>query len=271
MRDAECVELLQWAAPRMGLRWSAFRRVKRQVCKRVRARARTLQLADAQAYVQYLEGHPDEWEALEAMCGITISRFYRDSTVFDALAEDVLPLLARQLRAGEPLRVWSAGCASGEEPYSIALIWELCVSPRVPGHELQVIATDRDPGLLERAEAARYRHSSLRELPSDWSARAFTNLGETWCLDPTLRRTVTFECQDLRRTMPSGYFHLILCRNLAFSYFDDREQCAVRRALLERLTPNGHLVVGLNEAVPDEDEELERLPQSPYIYRRSAH
>src|SRR3954464_10873763 len=125
MRNAECVELMQWALPRLGLRWSAFRRVKGQVCKRIRTRVQALGLADARAYAQYLECHSDEWGTLEAMCGITISRFYRDHPVFDALAQDVLPMLTCQLAEGEPLRVWSAGCASGEEPYSIALIWEL--------------------------------------------------------------------------------------------------------------------------------------------------
>lgn len=271
MRDAECVELMQWAAPRMGLRWCAFRRVQRQVCKRIRTRARALELADAAAYAQYLESHPDEWTTLEAMCGITISRFYRDRPVFDTLEQHVLPRLARELREGEPLRVWSAGCASGEEPYSIALLWEFSVSVDFPGREFQVVATDRDPHLLARAEAACYRHSSLRELPRDWVARAFTNVGGTWCLDRNLQRTVTFECQNLRRAMPSGPFHLILCRNLAFSYFDLSEQARVQSALIERLTPGGHLVLGLDEALPETGAPLEQVPQSPYIYRRSAH
>ncbi|HKP59425.1 MAG TPA: CheR family methyltransferase [Polyangiales bacterium] len=267
MRDAEYFDLMRWALPRMGLRWSAFRRVKRQVCKRIRARVHALELTDAQAYAQYLERHPDEWATLEAMCGITISRFYRDRPVFDVLAKDVLPRLTSQLEPGESLRVWSAGCASGEEPYSIALIWELEVSPRFPGRELQVIATERNRHLLARAAAACYRHSSLRELPAAWVASAFTNVADGWCLDPKLLSSVTFERQDLRRTMPSGPFHVILCRNLAFSYFELSEQHAVQRALVERLSSNGHLVIGLNETLP-EAEQLEQLPQSPYIHRR---
>jgi hypothetical protein len=78
MQDAECVALLRWALPRLGLRWPGFRKVRRQVCKRINRRIKELGLADVAAYREHLERVPEEWPRLDALCRITISRFYRD-------------------------------------------------------------------------------------------------------------------------------------------------------------------------------------------------
>jgi chemotaxis protein methyltransferase CheR len=266
MSDSQSEELLAWALPQLGFRWAAFRRNKRQVLRRVRARIARLGLADAHAYREFLASHSHEWAELEALCGVTISRFYRDGALFDCLRQQVLPSLASQLRAGEPLRVWSAGCASGEEPYTLALIWEIELAAHHPGHSLEVLATDRNPQLLERANHACYRHSSLRELPPQWIARSFTQRGDVCSLDRSLRRRVKLECQDLRRMLPEAHFDLILCRNLAFSYFDHGEQRRVLRALIERLTPGGYLAIGLGERLP-ETVELQQLPECELLYR----
>src|SRR6185295_20147796 len=122
-----CVELLQWALPRLGKRWQGFRNVRGQVCKRIARRARELGLADLEAYRAHLEAHDDEWPVLDALCRVTISRFYRDRAVFDRLRLEILPAFAERAAArGESVvRAWSAGCASGEEPYTLAMIWSL--------------------------------------------------------------------------------------------------------------------------------------------------
>src|SRR5438477_9810042 len=118
----DCVEFLQWALPRLRMRWDGFRKVRRQVCRRIERRSRELGLTDLAAYRDYLERRPDEWARLDALCRVTISRFYRDRETFAALEQEVLPALAR---GGAEIEVWSAGCASGEEPYTLALLWKL--------------------------------------------------------------------------------------------------------------------------------------------------
>ncbi|MHC4932157.1 MAG: CheR family methyltransferase, partial [Planctomycetota bacterium] len=164
--DQECVRFLQWALPQLRFRWRGFRKVRGQVWKRIRLRLRELDLVDADAYRGHLHAYPDEWRHLEALCRVTISRFYRDRRVFERLGSAVLPGLAAR-----ELRCWSAGCASGEEPYSVAILWRIGLASKAP---LRLLATDSDPHLLERATAAVYRRSSLRELPEAWIARAFT-------------------------------------------------------------------------------------------------
>jgi chemotaxis protein methyltransferase CheR len=99
--DQECVEFLQWALPRMQMRWSGFRKVRRQVCRRIQRRMQVLE-KDVQGYREFLEAEPEEWDVLDALCRITISRFYRDRAVFAYLQTTVLPALAE---AWQPMRV----------------------------------------------------------------------------------------------------------------------------------------------------------------------
>jgi chemotaxis protein methyltransferase CheR len=93
MTDADCVAFLQWALPRLGRRWAGYRKVRRQVCRRVSRRIGELGLTSFAEYRKYLERDPDEWPRLDAMTNITISRFYRDRAVYDFLLSEVLPAL----------------------------------------------------------------------------------------------------------------------------------------------------------------------------------
>jgi chemotaxis protein methyltransferase CheR len=253
MRDRECVALLQWALPRLGLRWAGFRRVRRQVCKRISRRMAELGVPDAAAYRRSLEADPAEWPALDACCWISISRFYRDRRVFEDLAREILPGLARAAiaRRQRPLRAWSAGCASGEEPYSLRLVWDLAVAPGLPDARLHIVATDANAQLLERARRASYPASALEDLPAPWRSRAFEGLDGGYRLRDEFRRGVEFRRQDIRKAMPGGSFDLILCRNLAFTYFDLALQRAIQRKLAQRLAPGGALLIGAHEALPE--------------------
>lgn len=125
MSNRDCTALLQWALPHLNHRWEGYRRVRRQICKRLAARVDALGLADMPAYRKRLEEDLAEWTALRATLRVTVSRFFRDRGMCHALAQSILPALAElALKKGEEtLRVWSAGCASGEEPYSVSVLW----------------------------------------------------------------------------------------------------------------------------------------------------
>jgi chemotaxis protein methyltransferase CheR len=272
VNDSDCVAFLQWALPRMGLDWPGFRKVRRQVCKRLARRIAELGLADVHAYRSLLESNADEWKALAPLCTVTISRFYRDREVFDALGSAVLPSLARAALARGAARIecWSAGCGSGEEAYTLALQWRLQLVPAFPGLSLHVLGTDLDAHLLERARAACYPEGSLRELPRDWRARGFNQRARAWCVVDTCRAGVDFERQDLLVASPDVRFDLILCRNLAFTYFGPE---AARRALErieERLRPGGALVIGVHERLPSPAPAFEPWPAARATYRRAG-
>jgi chemotaxis protein methyltransferase CheR len=243
---------LRWALPKLGLRWEGFRGLHGQVCKRIARRVRSLGLASVAEYRARLEQEPAEWVALDKLCRVTISRFYRDRGVFDRLAEDVLPTLAqRALDEGRhEISAWSAGCASGEEPWTLHLVWRMALAARYPELSFVVRASDSDEDLLLRARAACYGPGSLRELPDVWRERAFLPVEGGYQLGDELREGVTFVHEDLRSAAPGGGFDLVLCRNAAFTYFAEDLQ----RLTLERfracLLPGGILVIGRHEKLP---------------------
>jgi len=272
MNDTECVHFLQEALPRLNLRWPGFRKVRKPVCKRIDRRLRELSLDDTSAYADYLAVHPKEWQTLDSLCRISISRFYRDRGVYDALRDDVLPNLANAAtrRGGDSIRIWSAGCASGEEPYTLTLLWTLSVAQQFPDLNLHIIATDADARLLERAAQGVYPRGCLKELPHDWITEAFEDCGGDFRLRLKFRSGVTFAHQDIRNECPDGPFDLILCRNLVFTYFDLALQKTVLERLAARLRAGGYLVIGKQESLPAMTAGFTPLDQRLPIYRRQA-
>ena len=258
MDDQECVRFLQWALPRLRMRWAGFRKVRRQVSRRIDRRLRELELPDVAAYRSYLEERhqdtDDEWRILDSLCRITISRFYRDRGLFDQLADVVLPELAEQaMTQGRPgLRCWSAGCASGEEVYTLRILWNLRLQPRHRQLGLHVLGTDTDSFLLERAKVGLFPWSSLKELPVEWLALAFDREGTQYRLRDRYRDDVELQLSDLRQSVPDQVFDLVVCRNLAFTYFEEAQQHQVLARIREHLHPGGALFIGVHEQLPAE-------------------
>ena len=269
MNDRECVELLQWALPRLGLRWRGFKNVRRQVCRRVAARAAELGLEDLASYRARLERDPEEERVLSSLCYVTISRFYRDHRVYDALRDTFLPRLAEaaRWRGARLLRAWSAGCASGEEPYTLAILWQLALAERFPELLLDVVATDFDAAVLVRAERGCYEPTSLSELPEAWREEAFEPEGNLSCVREPFRAPVTFRREDVRTWAPPAPLDLVLCRNVAFTYFDEAAQRDFVSRVVARLVPGGLLVVGAHEAVPSGIDDLEEVGALIYARR----
>lgn len=265
-RKADCTELLQWALPQLGLSWTGFRKVRGQVCKRIRRR---MQAVDDRSFAEYrsrLAADPAEWVVLECLCRVTISRFCRDRPVFDMLSSHVLPILAQQAQEeARDIRIWSAGCASGEEPYTLAVLWNLRTQPE-PAIRLSIVGTDIDETVLGRARRACYTRGSLRELPRDLLNQAFQTVDGELCLREEHRQAVSFLRQDIRKDVPAGPFDLILCRNLAFTYFAPSLQARVLARMLGVLRSGGFLVIGDGEGLPSEAPDLVAMAGSRCIF-----
>lgn len=265
MTDRECVEFLQWALPRMRMRWPGFRKVRGQVCKRIGRRIAALDLPSVAGYQAYIDANTNEWKTLASLCRVTISRFYRDRGVFDHIGNRVLPRLARSAEAD--LRCWSVGCASGEEAYTIEILWQLRARSTKSGRTLQVLGTDSDAVMLDRARRAAYPASALKDLPADLMTRAFERTDDEFLVKTQFKENVHFEKQDVRESMPAGPFDFILCRNLVFTYFDESLQQDILHELLARLTTGGLLVTGVHESLPTRDVGL--IAEVPGIYVRT--
>jgi chemotaxis protein methyltransferase CheR len=265
----DCVAFLQWSLPQRGLRWAGFRKVRRQVCRRLRRRMAALEIGSFDDYRARLDADPPEWRNFDDCCHITISRFYRDRGVFDALSRRVLPDIAARAEAeGRDARAWSAGCASGEEAYTLRILWDLELADRHPGVPLSITATDVDRTMLARARSGCYAKTSLRELPPRLVAQAFDAVGPQFCVKPR-HRGIQFLDQDLQSQAPADRFDLILCRYLAFTYFVPGLQQNVLGRILERLLPRGYLVIGTHETLPA-TARLAPLDHAPQVFQRRA-
>ena len=265
--DNECIIFLQWALPQLRMRWAGFRKVRKQVCKRIKRRMKTLGLPHFSAYRTWVEHHPSEWQLLDDMCRITISRFYRDWDVFDFLTNALLPQMAEKaVRENRPLRCWSAGCASGEEPYTLALIGHFVLKEKFPELDFQIVATDIDQRLLERARTGAYPHGSLKGLPEEWLAKAFSNKGNEYQIHACFGSNIEWLQQDIRDTIPPGLFDLVLCRNLVATYFEARLQAAIFHQIKTALRPGGILVLGCHERLPQGVEGFSVKAEKMNIY-----
>jgi chemotaxis protein methyltransferase CheR len=269
VRDAEGVAFLRESLPKLGLRWQGFRKVRRVVYRRLERRLAELQLPNLTAYRAYLAANAHEWTVLDSFCRIPVSRFYRDRRLWEFVTDVVLPALAATVieRGADEVRCWSAGCAYGEEPYTLAIVWRLRMEPRFPSLRIHIVATDAEPEMIRGARRARYPPHALRDLPAPLRAEAFTptvdglRLGDSYCRD------VEFLVQDLREAVPTGTFDLILCRYVAFTYFDEAAQSRTLASFVRKLAPSGAFVIGVGESLP----RSERSGLVPWVPRLGVY
>lgn len=272
MHDDDCMRFLQWSLPQLQMRWRGFSRVHKQICKRLAARLAELNLDNMATYQYHLTQHPEEWQNLDTLCRVVVTRFYRDKRVFAELAARVLPQLAASALANgrRQLRAWSIGSASGEEPYSVAILWQQQLAPRFPQLQLSIVGTEVDSYLLQRSRYACYAPNTLKNLPDEMRNTAFTRTDERYCLKPLYQAMVEFRQQDIRTTLPDEHFDLILCRNLVFTYFDETLQHLILKRLLSRLLPEGWLLLGIHETLPSSEGSLQVVSERLGLYRRIA-
>jgi len=272
MHDDDCVKFMQEFLPKLGYQWKGFRKVRKQVCKRIRHRLRELDLSDLPSYRQYLESNNEEGKVLDFLCNITISRFYRDRVIFNRLEAEILPLLAEQTtqNRAKQVRCWSVGCCSGEEPYTLQILWKLSVLPQVETDiPLWIMATDRDCSLIERAKKGIYPEGTFKDMPPEWKVQAFENLENNFHIKEFFQQNVQFLKQDIRKDLPDGEFELILCRNLVFTYFQDNLQREIFYRVMTKLKPGGFFIVGIHETIPEGQNIL--IPVGKCTYKKSTY
>jgi chemotaxis methyl-accepting protein methylase len=263
---AEYDRFLRALAPELGIDWRKYRR--RQSRRGLLARLSALGLGDLDSYRDRLLSDPGEAERLIAALRVTVTRFLRDPEVWSELVEVVLPELLRGLPSKAALRAWSVGCCGGEEPYTLALLWEGLPRSLRAGHGLKILATDLDEAVLSRARAARYPASATRSLPGELREVGFEGEGRRLRVADRIRRRVRLEKADLLVDPPPTGCRLVLCRYLAFTYYRGERLARASAALLASLAPGGALVTGTREPRPPElDSRFEPWPGTTRVFR----
>ncbi len=238
----------------------------------IAARMEALGERDALAFVERLEsGAAQELRALLPLVTVGKTEFFRDSNQFKALRAQVFPqMLARARREMRPLRVWSAGCATGEEPYSLAM---LAADLKVEPEGLELLATDVNPEAVDRARQGRFATRRLATVPAEMIERFFVREGEEYQANEGLRsyiRFATHNLADVAFPVPKsgGLWDVVLCRNVII-YFDGPTTAKVIGRFFDRLVEGGYLCLGYSESLYriSSDFELTEVEGS-FLYRR---
>jgi chemotaxis protein methyltransferase CheR len=237
--------------------------------RRLAARIRAAGFRSAEAYVSCLADDSAEQELLLAALSVHVSHFFRNPSVFKALEHQILPDLAkRNSREKAKLRIWSVGCAHGEEPYSLAL---LCQRAELKPQRVSIIATDLSPEALRKARQGYYSEDRLIEVPMQMRQEFFFESGRSVQLCESIREQVQFFRHDILADQPFYRAELILCRNLLI-YFSRQQQQQVLEKLAGALLPGGYLVLGRAETMATSCRHLFNcVDPAERIYQRVAN
>ncbi len=202
-------DFLKEVAPLFGLQWRPFRR--RGIKRKIEGRLSEAGLSWLDEYLLKVKKDPEEQVLLSEIFTVTISRFYRDREVFDFLGNSIIPAIIKDKKGTEELRAWSIGCANGEEPYSLSLLWRTKFERDFPKVRLEILATDINETLLKRAKIGRYKESSLKEVPEEIIRRFFIIENGFYRIDRSIRESVEFRKHDIVHEKPFGGKDIVFC------------------------------------------------------------
>jgi two-component system CheB/CheR fusion protein len=216
-RDPAFEALLDFLKASRSFDFTGYKRST--LMRRVQKRMQTVEIGTFEAYRDYLEVHPEEYGALFNTILINVTSFFRDGEPWKVLAQEFIPAIVSRKRAGQPIRVWSAGCATGEETYTLVMMLAEALGPEQFRERVNVYATDWDDEALAHARQATYTADDLEALPEGYRERYFEEAGQRWSFRGDLRRHVIFGRHDLAQDAPISHLDLLVCRNVLM-YFN---------------------------------------------------
>jgi chemotaxis protein methyltransferase CheR len=245
--------------------------------RRFDIRMRANNVRSYREYAGLLERDPPEYTELIEALTIPVTEFFRDPDVFEDFEKTIIPkLIADKKRKKQKIiRVWSAGCASGEEAYSIAMSMNEFLGPKLDDFILSIQGTDIDDGALAKAEKGEYTPKKVKKVPGVYLRKYFSFDGEKYKIDEGLKRLVKFEKRDLISGKPHQYFDVIFCRNVLI-YFSREAHKKVHMRLYDALNDDGVLIVGKTELLHGKTREMfvsvgeKGIYQKPSRFRRPS-
>jgi two-component system, chemotaxis family, CheB/CheR fusion protein len=237
--------LLQYLRETRGFDFSGYKRTT--LLRRIAKRMTHVRVSDHGAYLDYLQANPDEFAALFNTILINVTSYFRDAEAWDYLRTEILPKLIDGKAPYEPIRVWSAGVASGEEAYSVAMLLSEVLGASEYRERAKIYATDVDEDALSHARQGRASDKDLEEVPTSLREKYFEREGDDhYVLRSELRRSIIFGRHDLVQDAPISRIDLLVCRN-TLMYFEPEAQARILARLHYALTDKGYLFLGKAE------------------------
>jgi chemotaxis protein methyltransferase CheR len=267
--------ILNYLKEKRGFDFSGYR--TSMVERRVQERFPSTKCKNYSDYLNYLHEKPAELDKLLDVLTINVSRFFRDTLTFEYIADRVLPAIVREKQGAQDrsLRVWSAGCSMGEEPYSMAILIHELFEKEALDNQIQIFATDIDATILKKAKKAVYPFEGIKSVKYRLLKKYFVSKGKLFQLLPEIKDLVSFSAYDLldkKSYAPPesifGSFDMLFCRNVLI-YFDTKHQDQIFDKLYRSLSKDGYLVLGEAEIPSSKyQRRFRKVNECCHIYQK---
>jgi two-component system CheB/CheR fusion protein len=264
--EEDLEDLLTFLKEQRGLDFTGYKRAS--LNRRVRRRMAMVGVDTFEDYHDYLVMNPDEYTTLFNTILINVTGFFRDAEAWSHLRRDLLPDLLER-RQGLPIRVWSAGCSSGEEAYTLAMVFAEALGVAEFRERVKIYATDIDEDALAVARQATYTERDVREVPDELRERYFERQGQRYSFLKELRRSVIFGRNDLVQDAPISHVDVLACRN-TLMYFNAEVQAEVLQRLHFALRPDGILFLGKAEMLLSHSSLFRPLELKRRFFRKAV-
>jgi two-component system, chemotaxis family, CheB/CheR fusion protein len=242
--DQDLEVLLDYLRRSRGFDFTGYKRTS--LTRRLDKRIQEVGADGYLSYLDLLEVDPEEFAQLFNTILLNVTSFFRDPPAWEYLSAEVVPQLTTDKPDGEPIRIWSAGCASGEEAYTLAMVVAETLGPEAVRERVKIYATDVDEEALSQARQARYTAKQVEGVPPELLERYFDRNGDGYVFSKELRRSVIFGRHDLIQDAPISRIDLLVCRN-TLMYLNSETQAHVLARLSYALREGGYLLLGKAE------------------------
>jgi two-component system, chemotaxis family, CheB/CheR fusion protein len=266
-KDENFEALLLYLKQSRGFDFTAYKRSS--LMRRVQVRMQAAGIGTFPEYHDYLQVDPDEFTRLFNTILINVTSFFRDGPTWTALADTVLPALLSELGPTDPIRVWSAGCASGEEAYTVAMLLAEAVGPDQFRERVKIYGTDVDEEALNQARVGSYDARAVEEVPPELLQKYFDRVNDRFIFSKELRRRVIFGRHDLIQDAPISRVGLLTCRN-CLMYFNAEAQARILARFHFALREHGILILGKAETLLTHSINFGAVDVKRRIFTKSA-
>ncbi|QDU10872.1 chemotaxis protein CheB [Gimesia aquarii] len=264
-RDAETTAIFRMFRQQYGIDFSYYKAstITRRLDRRVQL-TNTPTLAE---YLKRLQEDPHELDVLYRDLLVEVTQFFRDQEAFEKLKKEVIPEIVKATNTRSEIRVWVTGCATGEEAYSLAMLFDDCIRTIGSDADLKVFATDVHRTSLELASTGVYSREAVLGVPEEFRERYFQKVGELFHVTRDLRKLVIFAPHDITRDPPFTRIDLLSCRNVLI-YLDSAVQKKVLSLFHFGLKVGGTLFLGPSESIGELDKEFDEVDRKWKILRK---
>lgn len=251
----------------VGHDFSTYKRTT--INRRLKLRMDLMKFADLKEYIEYLKNSPHEVKEIYSDLLIGVTSFFRDAEAFKKLQDEIVPLLLKEKKPGSSIRIWCAGCSTGEEAYSLAIVFHECITKLNLNHDIQIFATDIDSAAITFARAGAYPFGIQSSISKDRLNKYFNkDLNEnTYKINKTIRDMLIFSEHSIIKDPPYSRMDLVSCRNVMI-YLDSKMQKEIIPSFCYALTPKGCLFLGSSESVGDNDLYFNIIDRKNKIFQR---